>query len=86
MEILACPMCKHYPLELHIFKENDEISEGIITCSSCSRWYPIIEEIPHMLPDELRDANKDRAFLKKWKEKIPENTLKEGKPFKLKSE
>ena len=85
MEILACPICKHYPLELNIFRENDEISEGIITCSSCSRWYPIIEEIPHMLPDELRDANEDRAFLKKWREKIPENTLKDGKPFKIKS-
>jgi len=83
MEILACPIDKAYPLELHVFEEGDEILSGIIICSKCNRWYPIIDEIPHMLPDDLREEKEDVAFLRKWKEKIPQNTLTEGRPFKL---
>jgi hypothetical protein len=37
-----------------------------------------------MLPDELRKREEDLPFLKKWKEKIPEKILVEGKPFNLK--
>jgi len=83
MDILACPIDKAYPLELHVFEEADEIVSGIIICSKCNRWYPIIDEIPHMLPDDLREEKEDVAFLQKWKEKIPQNTLAEGRPFKL---
>jgi uncharacterized protein YbaR (Trm112 family) len=81
MDILACPICKHYPLDLYVFEEKSEIVEGLITCKKCKRWYPIIEEIPFMLPDELRDGKDDLPFLKKWREKFPEEFLKEGKPF-----
>ncbi|WP_342833411.1 Trm112 family protein, partial [Candidatus Hadarchaeum sp.] len=45
MEILACPVCKSYPLELHVFEEGQEIVEGMLICPKCSRWYPIVEEI-----------------------------------------
>ncbi len=83
MDILACPIDKAYPLELHVFEEGDEIVSGMIVCSKCNRWYPIIDEIPHMLPDDLREEKEDIAFLRKWKEKIPQTTLAEGKPFKL---
>ncbi|MEM2145870.1 MAG: Trm112 family protein [Candidatus Jordarchaeaceae archaeon] len=61
-----------------------EAEEGIILCDKCGRWYPIIETIPHMLPDDLREAKDDKAFLEKWKEKIPKKVLNEGKPFNLK--
>ena len=84
MDILACPIDKSYPLELLVFEEKEEISSGIITCPKCNRWYPIIDEIPHMLPDELRELNEDLPFLQKWKEKIPANILQDGKPFNLK--
>ena len=83
MDILACPIDKSYPLELHVFEESDEIVSGILICAKCSRWYPIIDEIPHMLPDDLREEKEDVAFLRKWKEKIPQRTLAEGRPFKL---
>ncbi|HID17651.1 TPA: Trm112 family protein [Candidatus Bathyarchaeota archaeon] len=83
MEILACPICKRHPLELRVFKEGREVEEGLILCPSCGRWYPIIEEIPHMLPDELRDKEEDLSFLEKWKEKIPRKVLEEGKPYSL---
>ncbi|MBA4461034.1 MAG: Trm112 family protein, partial [Nitrosopumilaceae archaeon] len=56
MDILACPIDKTHPLELHQIKEKDSVvSEGVLVCTKCSRFFPIIEEIPIMLPDELRD-------------------------------
>jgi Uncharacterized conserved protein len=53
LDILACPIDKYYPLELfEIDTTNDStindtvISEGILFCSQCSRFYPIIERFP----------------------------------------
>lgn len=86
MEILACPMDKHYPLELLVFKEKEEIVEGLIICPKCLRWYPIRDEIPEMLPDELRKESEDLPFLRKWKKKVPKKILLEGKPFNLENE
>ncbi len=83
MEILACPIDKHYPLALDVFEEKEEIVEGLITCPKCLRWYPIREEIPEMLPDELRDKKDELPFLEKWKSRIPKKILTEGRPFNL---
>ena len=84
MGILACPIDKHHPLELHVFEESgEEVAEGIIVCPKCLRWYPIIDEIPHMLPDELRSEREDLSFLEKWQDRIPERVLREGRPFNL---
>jgi uncharacterized protein YbaR (Trm112 family) len=81
MEILACPMCKSYPLDLDVFLEQDEVVEGIIHCQKCNRWYPIIDEIPYMLPDALRDGKDDLPFLKKWRTRFPQKILDSGVPF-----
>jgi uncharacterized protein YbaR (Trm112 family) len=81
MEMLACPICKHHPLDLHVFHEDQEVVEGVIVCTQCHRWYPIIEEIPYMLPDELRDGKDDLPFLRKWKARFPHEVLREGRPF-----
>jgi len=84
MDILACPIDKNHPLELHEIKEKDNIvSEGALFCSKCSRFYPIIEEIPIMLPDELRDKKLEIEFLKNNKEKLPEKISKSGLPWHL---
>jgi uncharacterized protein YbaR (Trm112 family) len=84
MEILACPIDKNFPLELHEIKEKDNVvSEGALFCSKCSRFYPIIEEIPIMLPDELRDKKLEMEFLKNNKGKLPEKISKSGLPWHL---
>ena len=130
LDILACPIDKHYPLELieldskeEIYEirenqekeiENDEkkiqkkinnkdiafrdsllpeentrqdkvivIVDGILYCNKCVRFYPIIDEIPIMLPDELREKEKDLEFLAKWKDNIPEKILKHANPWHL---
>ena len=84
MDILACPIDKYYPLELHVFQEKEEVVEGVIICPKCMRWFPIKDEIPEMLPDELREEKDDIPFMKKWKDKIPSKIVKEGRPFNLK--
>lgn len=84
MEILACPIDKHFPLEIIELSSKDEvISEGAIFCSECSRFYPIVDEIPIMLPDELRDKNQDIEFLKKNKNNLPEKIVNKGLPWHL---
>jgi uncharacterized protein len=86
LDILACPIDKHYPLELfEVISEGQNVKEGILFCTKCSRFYPIIDEIPVMLPDELRKESKDRdiEFLKKWQGKIPDKVIKQGNPWHL---
>jgi len=77
MDILACPIDKHYPLELHVFEEKEEIVEGVIICPKCLRWYPIRDEIPEMLPMNCAKkkmncrfyANGKTKFLRKYFQK-----------------
>ena len=92
LDILACPIDKHYPLELfEINSESDVVNEGILFCTKCSRYYPIMEEIPVMLPDVVsssflesrRKRQTDLEFLKKWQSKIPEKVIKQGNPWHL---
>ena len=69
--------------EIH---DNDQVTvviDGILFCKKCSRFYPIIDEIPIMLPDELRDKQKDLQFLKKWENYLPELILKNSNPWHL---
>jgi len=84
LDILACPIDKHYPLRLLEFEvREDVIVEGILTCPECARYYPIIDEIPVMLPDNLRNRKEDLGFLEKWSAKLPEDVVHGGKPWSL---
>ena len=84
LDILACPIDKHYPLELfEINSEGEDIVDGVLVCTNCNRFYPIIDEIPVMLPDDLRNKNEDIEFLTKFREKLPEKVVKTGKPVHL---
>jgi len=59
------------------------VIDGILYCKKCSRFYPIIDEIPIMLPDELREKEKDLQFLTKWKDSIPGEILTNSNPWHL---
>ena len=42
-------------LELNVVEEKeDKIITGTLTCTECGEKYPIEEEIPNMLPPDLR--------------------------------
>ncbi len=55
------------------FKVN--VQSGILICEKCGRSFPIIETIPNMLPDDLRDKKEDREFLLKWRKYVPKRIL-----------
>jgi uncharacterized protein YbaR (Trm112 family) len=83
LDILACPIDKHYPLDLfELASKGDVVEQGVLYCNTCMRFYPIIDEIPVLLPDELREKQKDIEFLQKWQQ-LPEKVIKQGKPWHL---
>jgi len=84
LEILACPIDKPHPLELFENKlDGEKIPEGALYCKKCSRFFPIIDEIPIMLPDELRDKKLDIEFLKRNTKKLPEKIITQALPWHL---
>lgn len=84
MEILVCPIDKHFPLEIFESNSNEDVViEGVLYCSECSRFYPILEEIPVLLPDELRNKKKDLEFLEKNKKTFPEKIINNALPWHI---
>ncbi|MEE8132106.1 MAG: Trm112 family protein [Nitrososphaerales archaeon] len=84
IDILACPIDKYHPLEVYeIRTEEDIIINGALFCSKCLRFYPIIDEIPIMLPDDLRNKTDDIRFLEEWKDRLPRKIVIDGKPWHL---
>ena len=93
LDLLACPIDKHYPLELYeITTREDDYSgqektkviiDGVLFCSKCFRFYPVVEEIPVLLPDELRERQNDIGFLQKWRDKLPAKIINQGNPWHL---
>lgn len=66
LEKLCCPQDKS-DLHLEVFnQEEDDIREGIFTCPSCKRYYPIVYGVPIMTPDEYRQKGLEEPLLKKW--------------------
>lgn len=64
---LCCPFDKSdLDLKPITKDEQDHIIEGILTCSTCKRIYPIISGIPIMTPDEFREKSLEEPLLKKW--------------------
>jgi len=69
-------------------KIETEIESGLFLCEGdgCNRWYPIIETIPMLLPDDARERYKEKEidFLKTNKNKMDvEFFNKELKPYNI---
>lgn len=65
-------------------KTEIEIKTGLLFCEECKRWYPIIETIPQMLPDEYRDEKAEIQFLRTNKDLLDSAFFKQNlKPFNL---
>lgn len=72
---LCCPF-DHADLKLTIISNDiqENIVEGTLVCSSCSRIYPIVSGIPIMSPDEYREFKLEKPLLERLtKEKISDN-------------
>jgi len=69
---------------LNKIKIETEIESGLLFCDKCNRWYPIIDTIPQMLPDQFRDKRKEIEFLKINKNLLDEQFFHQNlKPFNL---
>ncbi|NVM17784.1 MAG: hypothetical protein HWN80_08710 [Candidatus Lokiarchaeota archaeon] len=69
---------------LNKIKTEIEIKSGLLFCEECKRWYPIIETIPQMLPDEYRDEKTEVEFLKTNKDLLDFTFFKQNlKPFNI---
>lgn len=62
------------------------IVNGVLYCDKCGRWYPIINGILHILKDSKRKEDADKEFLRRWRDKLPEEIVIRGKPFNLENE
>ncbi|MGC8568438.1 MAG: Trm112 family protein [Nitrososphaeria archaeon] len=101
LDVLACPVCRSFPLELHVVKKNEvelkerskpkceiycgllnrqvkdlesapcddcmriSIVEGYLVCRGCRRWFPILDGIPELLPDGLRNRSEEEEKAKR---------------------
>jgi uncharacterized protein YbaR (Trm112 family) len=71
---------------LHRYLNMMEVDAGLLVCPECGRWYPIgsaVETIPEMLPDDLREQDRDLKWLEEWRQHVPEHVIKNGKPYNL---
>ena len=75
LQYLCCPICRN---ELTCIEHNPtaEIKQGILVCGECGRWYPVLDFIPELLPDNLRDWDREIAFLEVFSGQIPEGKIK----------
>lgn len=61
-----------------------EIKSGILLCTECKRWYPIIDTIPQMLPDKYRNEKNEIEFLENHKNLLDEEFFNQDlKPFNI---
>ncbi|MBA3887051.1 MAG: methyltransferase domain-containing protein [Acidobacteria bacterium] len=81
LDLLACPHCQA-ALGAHAHRETaaphgsanstGRILEGLLICEHCSRWFPVTGELPELLPDHLRDAERDLAIFRQYSAELPE--------------
>lgn len=62
------------------------IKTAVLYCPNCKHWYPVRDGIVVMLTDNKRKVEKDLDFLRAYRDKIPEQILREGKPVNLSGE
>ncbi len=68
IEKLCCPFDKQ-DLDLQVLAKDIEnnIIEGILSCQSCQRKYPIVHGVPIMSPDDYRQTRLEQPVVERWK-------------------
>jgi uncharacterized protein YbaR (Trm112 family)/2-polyprenyl-3-methyl-5-hydroxy-6-metoxy-1,4-benzoquinol methylase len=56
--------------------DNVDIKKGLLVCGECGHWYPVSNFVPELLPDHLRDWEKDVKFLSEFPESLPKKLYK----------
>jgi len=56
--------------------DNVDVKKGLLVCGECGHWYPVLNFVPELLPDHLRDWEKDVKFLSEFSESLPRKLYK----------
>lgn len=94
VEKVEAPVCKEYCGYLREKIDRNKaypcreclrkgIRTGVLYCPNCGRWYPIKNGVVYMLTDNRRNPERDREFLRMFKDRIPGHILEHGKPVNL---
>lgn len=77
IEKLCCPFDKQ-DLHLQILAQDLEqnVIEGILSCATCQRKYPIVYGVPIMAPDEYRQLSLEQPVIDRWQLEYQINPLK----------
>jgi uncharacterized protein YbaR (Trm112 family) len=68
IEKLCCPFDKaDLNLQVLVKDTTQNVLEGILTCSTCNRKYPIVYGVPIMAPDEYRQIKLEQPVMEQWK-------------------
>ncbi len=65
---LCCPFDKQN-LQLKILAQelDQNVIEGLLSCTTCRRQYPIIYGVPIMAPDEYRQLPLEQPVVSRWR-------------------
>lgn len=67
IEKLCCPFDKaDLTLKIFVQTPDQNITEGILSCVTCNRNYPIIYGVPIMAPDEYRQLKLEQPVIAQW--------------------
>ncbi len=53
-----------------------EVEEGLLVCQACARWFPVTGLLPELLPDHLRDRERDGRFFEECARTLPADLVK----------
>src|ERR1700694_3316729 len=48
-----------------------EVESGLLVCQACTRWFPVTRLLPELLPDHLRDRERDARIFEECARGLP---------------
>jgi SAM-dependent methyltransferase/uncharacterized protein YbaR (Trm112 family) len=77
LKLIECKKC-NCEFNLKVFKNEQEVKDGLLVCPRCKNYYFVVEFIPRILSKELYKNNLfEKKYEKEIKKNIPEFKLKE---------
>jgi ubiquinone/menaquinone biosynthesis C-methylase UbiE/uncharacterized protein YbaR (Trm112 family) len=66
IDVAVCPACRHHPLQRHTFREDEHgrPRDGVVSCPSCKRWYPVEDGLLELLVEELAYKEDRERFVR----------------------